>query len=66
MYRRDSDATHTPMFHQIEGLVVDEGITFADLKGTLEHFAHAFFGPDRNIRFRPHFFPFTEPSTRST
>lgn len=61
-YRRDSDATHTPMFHQIEGLVVDEGITLADLKGTVAHFAREFFGPDRKIRVRPHFFPFTEPS----
>jgi phenylalanyl-tRNA synthetase alpha chain len=61
-YRRDSDATHTPMFHQVEGLVVDEGITLADLKGTLETFAKAMFGKDRRIRLRPHFFPFTEPS----
>jgi phenylalanyl-tRNA synthetase alpha chain len=61
-YRRDSDATHTPMFHQVEGLVVDEGITLADLKGTLETFAKAMFGADRRIRLRPHFFPFTEPS----
>jgi len=62
VYRRDSDATHTPMFHQIEGLVVDEGITLADLKGTVAHFTREFFGPDRSIRVRPHFFPFTEPS----
>ncbi len=61
-YRRDSDATHTPMFHQVEGLVVDEGITLADLKGTLETFVRAMFGADRKVRFRPHFFPFTEPS----
>ncbi len=61
-YRRDSDATHTPMFHQVEGLVVDEGVTLADLKGTLETFAHAMFGVDRRVRLRPHFFPFTEPS----
>ncbi|MBN1320468.1 MAG: phenylalanine--tRNA ligase subunit alpha [Thermoleophilia bacterium] len=61
-YRRDSDATHTPMFHQVEGLVVDEGITLADLKGTLETFARAMFGADRKVRLRPHFFPFTEPS----
>jgi phenylalanyl-tRNA synthetase alpha chain len=61
-YRRDSDATHTPMFHQVEGLVVDEGITLADLKGTVAHFTREFFGPDRQIRVRPHFFPFTEPS----
>lgn len=62
VYRRDSDATHTPMFHQVEGLVVDEGITLADLKGTVAHFTRAFFGPQREIRVRPHFFPFTEPS----
>lgn len=62
VYRRDSDATHTPMFHQVEGLVVDEGITMADLKGTLETFARAVFGEDRKVRLRPHFFPFTEPS----
>ena len=61
-YRRDSDATHTPMFHQVEGLVVDQGITLADLKGTVAHFAREFFGPQRQIRVRPHFFPFTEPS----
>ncbi|MFH1833758.1 MAG: phenylalanine--tRNA ligase subunit alpha [bacterium] len=61
-YRRDSDATHTPMFHQVEGLVVDEHITLADLKGTLETFAQAMFGADRRVRLRPHFFPFTEPS----
>lgn len=62
VYRRDSDATHTPMFHQIEGLAVDEHITVADLKGTLETFVRAIFGGDRVIRLRPHFFPFTEPS----
>ncbi len=62
-YRRDvPDATHTPMFHQVEGLAVDEGITFGDLKGTLEYFARAVFGKDREVRFCPHFFPFTEPS----
>ncbi len=61
-YRRDSDATHTPMFHQVEGLVVDEGITLADLKGTVAHFTREFFGAERSIRVRPHFFPFTEPS----
>jgi phenylalanyl-tRNA synthetase alpha chain len=61
-YRRDSDATHTPMFHQVEGLVVDEGITLADLKGTLVAFAQAMFGSNRRVRLRPHFFPFTEPS----
>jgi phenylalanyl-tRNA synthetase alpha chain len=62
VYRRDSDATHTPMFHQVEGLVVDEGVTLADLKGTVARFTREFFGPDRDIRVRPHFFPFTEPS----
>jgi len=61
-YRRDSDATHTPMFHQVEGLVVDEGITLADLKGTLHQFVRQFFGLERAIRLRPHYFPFTEPS----
>jgi phenylalanyl-tRNA synthetase alpha chain len=61
-YRRDSDATHTPMFHQVEGLVVDKHITLADLKGTLEAFARAMFGADRKVRLRPHYFPFTEPS----
>jgi phenylalanyl-tRNA synthetase alpha chain len=61
-YRRDSDATHTPMFHQVEGLVVDEHVTLADLKGTLETFARAMFGAQRQVRLRPHFFPFTEPS----
>jgi phenylalanyl-tRNA synthetase alpha chain len=62
VYRRDNDLTHTPMFHQVEGLVVDEGITLADLKGTLAEFARAFFGPGTGIRFRPSYFPFTEPS----
>ena len=62
VYRPDSDATHTPQFHQIEGLAVDEDITLADLKGTLLAFAQAIFGPDREVRLRPHFFPFTEPS----
>jgi phenylalanyl-tRNA synthetase alpha chain len=62
VYRRDSDATHTPQFHQIEGLAVDEDITLADLKGTLLAFAQAIFGDERNVRLRPHFFPFTEPS----
>jgi phenylalanyl-tRNA synthetase alpha chain len=61
-YRRDSDATHTPMFNQVEGLVVDEHVTLADLKGTLETFVKAMFGADRQVRLRPHFFPFTEPS----
>ncbi len=62
VYRRDSDATHTPQFHQIEGLAVDEDITLADLKGTLLAFARAIFGDERRVRLRPHFFPFTEPS----
>jgi phenylalanyl-tRNA synthetase alpha chain len=63
VYRRDTvDATHTPTFHQVEGLAVDRGITLADLKGTLLHFMRAIFGPDRAVRFRTHFFPFTEPS----
>jgi phenylalanyl-tRNA synthetase alpha chain len=62
VYRPDSDATHTPQFHQIEGLAVDEDITLADLKGTLLEFARAVFGDDRDVRLRPHFFPFTEPS----
>ncbi len=63
VFRRDTtDATHTPVFHQMEGLTVDHGITFADLKGTLAYFAREFFGADRTVRFQPHFFPFTEPS----
>ena len=62
VYRRDSDVTHTPQFHQVEGLAVDEDITLADLKGTLLAFARAIFGPEREVRVRPHFFPFTEPS----
>ena len=63
-YRADPfDATHSPIFHQIEGLAVGEGITLADLKGTLDEFARAIFGPERETRFRPGFFPFTEPST---
>ena len=61
-YRRDNDATHVPMFHQVEGLFVDEGVTVADLKGTLEYFARAMFGDNRRIRLRPDHFPFTEPS----
>ena len=61
-YRRDYDATHFPMFHQCEGLCVDEGISVADLKGTLLYFARSMFGPERSIRLRPHHFPFTEPS----
>jgi phenylalanyl-tRNA synthetase alpha chain len=62
VYRRDSDATHTPMFHQVEGLAIGEGITLADLKGTLEEMLRAIFGAERGVRMRPHFFPFTEPS----
>jgi phenylalanyl-tRNA synthetase alpha chain len=62
VYRRDLDATHTPQFHQIEGLAVDEDITLSDLKGTLLSFAQAIFGDERDVRLRPHFFPFTEPS----
>lgn len=62
VYRRDSDATHTPMFHQIEGLAVDENVTLGDLRGTLLEFARAIFGDQRDVRLRPHFFPFTEPS----
>jgi phenylalanyl-tRNA synthetase alpha chain len=61
-YRRDSGARYSPMFHQVEGLVVDEGITVADLKGTLQYFARAMFGDERRIRLRPDYFPFTEPS----
>jgi phenylalanyl-tRNA synthetase alpha chain len=62
VYRPDSDATHTPQFHQLEGLAVDTDITLADLKGTLLAFARAIFGEEREVRLRPHFFPFTEPS----
>jgi phenylalanyl-tRNA synthetase alpha chain len=62
VYRRDSDLTHTPMFHQIEGLLVDEGVSMADLRGTLTAFVRRIFGPATNVRFRPSFFPFTEPS----
>ena len=63
VYRSDAlDATHSPLFHQIEGLVVDKGITMSDLKGTLETFARQLFGEETKIRFRPHHFPFTEPS----
>jgi phenylalanyl-tRNA synthetase alpha chain len=62
VFRPDSDATHTPQFHQVEGLAVDEDITLADLHGTLLAFARATFGDEREVRLRPHFFPFTEPS----
>ncbi|NOK33184.1 phenylalanine--tRNA ligase subunit alpha [Corallococcus exercitus] len=62
VYRRDSDITHTPMFHQVEGLLVDKDVSFAELKGTLDAFVKAFFGSETRTRFRPSFFPFTEPS----
>jgi phenylalanyl-tRNA synthetase alpha chain len=62
VYRRDSDATHSPMFHQMEGLAIAEGLTLADLKGTLLALCQAIFGDEREVRLRPHFFPFTEPS----
>jgi len=62
VYRRDSDVSHTPMFHQVEGLLVDKGVTFGDLKGTLTSFVHQMFGRETGMRFRPSFFPFTEPS----
>ena len=62
VYRCDSDLTHTPMFHQVEGLVVDTDISFADLKGTVDQFLKAFFEADLPVRFRPSYFPFTEPS----
>jgi len=62
VYRRDSDATHSPMFHQMEGLAIAEGLTLADLKGTLLALCRAIFGDERELRLRPHFFPFTEPS----
>ena len=62
VYRCDSDLTHTPMFHQVEGLVVDKDISFADLKGVIDQFLKAFFEADLPVRFRPSYFPFTEPS----
>ncbi len=62
VYRCDSDPTHSPMFHQVEGLLVDQGITFSDLKGVLTVFVHQIFGAETKLRFRPSFFPFTEPS----
>ena len=63
VYRSDEvDATHSPVFHQVEGLVVDKGITMCDLKGTLEQMAHEIYGPETKVKFRPSFFPFTEPS----
>jgi phenylalanyl-tRNA synthetase alpha chain len=62
VYRCDSDPSHSPMFHQVEGLLVDKGVTFADLKGVLTAFVHQMFGKETKLRFRPSFFPFTEPS----
>lgn len=62
VYRCDSDLTHTPMFHQVEGLLIDEGVSFAGLKGTVEDFLHAYFEEEMPVRFRPSYFPFTEPS----
>ncbi len=62
VYRCDSDVTHTPMFHQVEGLMVDTDVSFADLKGVLTLFVHEIFDPETSVRFRPSFFPFTEPS----
>ncbi len=65
VYRRDSDATHSPVFHQLEGFLVKENVTFADLKGTLTEFLRQMFGKEKNVRFRPSFFPFTEPSAEA-
>ncbi|SHN65255.1 phenylalanine--tRNA ligase subunit alpha [Desulfovibrio litoralis] len=62
VYRRDSDLTHTPMFHQIEGMYIDTKVSLADLRGTLTYLIHSLFGKERKVRFRPSFFPFTEPS----
>ncbi|MBI4831808.1 MAG: phenylalanine--tRNA ligase subunit alpha, partial [Candidatus Lindowbacteria bacterium] len=62
VFRRDDDVRHSPMFHQVEGLVVDENITLGDLKGILEAFLHRLYGPETALRFRPSYFPFTEPS----
>jgi phenylalanyl-tRNA synthetase alpha chain len=62
VYRRDSDLTHTPMFHQVEGLLVDRRVSFGDLKGVLTTFVHQMFDEHTRLRFRPSFFPFTEPS----
>lgn len=61
-FRRDYDAAHLPMFHQVEGLCIDEGIAVSDLKGTMEYFVRSFFGPSARVQWRPHHFPFTEPS----
>src|SRR5690606_15928353 len=65
VYRCDSDITHTPMFHQVEGLWVDESVSFADLKGVLHAFLNAFFEKELELRFRPSYFPFTEPSSEA-
>jgi phenylalanyl-tRNA synthetase alpha chain len=65
VYRKDSDLTHTPMFHQIEGLVVEEGASFSQLKGLLNDFLEDFFGEKVELRFRPSYFPFTEPSAEA-
>ncbi|MBD3610436.1 MAG: phenylalanine--tRNA ligase subunit alpha, partial [Gammaproteobacteria bacterium] len=65
VYRCDSDLTHTPMFHQIEGLMVDEKVSFADLKGILDDFLRNFFEQELKVRFRPSYFPFTEPSAEA-
>jgi len=65
VYRCDSDLTHTPMFHQVEGLLVDDRVNFADLKGILDEFLHNFFEKDLDVRFRPSYFPFTEPSAEA-
>jgi len=62
VYRRDADITHSPVFHQVEGLLVDRDVTFGDLKGTLTTFLHSVFGKNKKVRFRPSYFPFTEPS----
>jgi phenylalanyl-tRNA synthetase alpha chain len=62
VYRCDADVSHSPMFHQVEGFLVDKNVTFGDLRGTLSYFVHAMFGPDVGVRFRPSYFPFTEPS----
>lgn len=62
VYRREADATHMPMFHQLEGFVIDSQVRYSDLKGLLTHFVTSFFGKEVKMRFRPHFFPFTEPS----
>ena len=62
VYRKDDDATHLPMFHQVEGIYVDENVTFANLKDLIHQILHEIFGHDVEIRFRPSYFPFTEPS----